>query len=72
MKDAMALTFIDRAKKHFGYLESELGFKVSLENNSEVRPQTDGVVEYTSDTTVIVIDSETVCTQRLSGKESLG
>lgn len=53
------MNFVDRVKKHFGYLESELRFKVSLENNSEVRPQTDGVVEYTSDTTVIVIDSET-------------
>ena len=53
------MNLIDRVKKHFGYLEFELGFKVSLENNSEVRPQTDGVVEYISDTTVIVIDSET-------------
>src|SRR6188474_2891511 len=53
------MTFVDRVKKHFGYLESEYGFKVSLERNSEVRPQTDGVVEYTSDTTVVVIDSET-------------
>lgn len=53
------LSFIDGAKKHFGYLESGYGFKISLERNSEVRPQTDGVVEYTSNTTVIIIDSET-------------
>ena len=53
------LTFVGRAKKHFSYLESNYGFKVTLENNSELRPQTDGAVEYTSDTTVIVIDSET-------------
>ena len=53
------MTFVDRVKKHFGYLKSEYGFKVSLEGNSEVRPQTDGVVEYTTDTTVVVIDSET-------------
>ena len=53
------LSFIDRAKKHFGYLQSEYGFKITNKGNSEVRPQTDGVVEYASDTTVIVIDSET-------------
>lgn len=55
----MVLTFVDRVKKYFDYLESEYGFKITLENNSEVRPLTDGVVEYTSDTTVVVIDSET-------------
>jgi len=53
------LSFVDRLKKHFGYLESEHDFKVTLHSNYDVRPQTDGVVEYTSDTTVIVIDSET-------------
>ena len=53
------MTFIDRVKKHFGYLESKYSFKATFESNSEVRPQTDGVVEYTSDTTVVVIDSET-------------
>jgi hypothetical protein len=53
------MTFVERVKKYFGYLETEYGFKVTLESNSDVRPQTDGVVEYTSDTTVIVVDSET-------------
>jgi len=53
------MTFTDRVKKQFGYLESENGFKVTVERNSEVRPQTDGVVEYKAATTVIVIDSET-------------
>lgn len=53
------LTFVDRIKKHFNYLESEFGFKISLSNNSEVRPQTDGMVKYESDTTFILIDSET-------------
>jgi len=53
------LTFVNRVKKYFSYLESEYGFKVTLEGSSEVRPETDGAVEYTSDTTVIVIDSET-------------
>ena len=53
------MTFVDRVKKHFSYLESEYGFKVTVEGNSDIRPQTDGAVEYTSDTTVIVIDSET-------------
>jgi hypothetical protein len=53
------MTYVDRVKKHFGYLESEYGFKVTLQSNAEARPQTDGVVEYTSNTTVVVIDSET-------------
>ena len=52
------MTFIERAKKHFGYLETEYSFKVTNDGDSEVRPQTDGVVEYTSNTTVVVIDSE--------------
>jgi len=51
--------FIDRLKKHFSYLESEYGFKVTSEGKSEVRPQTDGMVKYESDTTLILIDSET-------------
>jgi len=53
------MTFVDRVRKHFGYLESEYGFKKIHEGISDVRPQTDGVVEYTSNTTVVVIDSET-------------
>jgi hypothetical protein len=53
------MTFVDGVKRYFNYLESEYGFKVTLERNSDVRPQTDGAVEYKSDTTVIVIDSET-------------
>ena len=51
--------FINGVKKHFHYLESEFGFKIIFANNSDVRPQTDGVVEYTSNTTVVTIDSET-------------
>jgi hypothetical protein len=53
------MTYVDRVKKHFGYLESEYVFKVTFESNAEARSQTDGVVEYTSNTTVVVIDSET-------------
>jgi hypothetical protein len=53
------VNFVTRAKQHFNYLESEYGFRCSQASNSEVRPQTDGIVEYTSDTTAIVIDSET-------------
>lgn len=51
------MTFTGIVKKHFGYLKS-YGFKVTFESNSEVRPQTDGVVEYISNTIQIVIDSE--------------
>jgi hypothetical protein len=54
-----SISFVDRVKKHFGYLESEYGFRISQENNSDARPQTDGIIEYESNTIVIVIDSET-------------
>jgi hypothetical protein len=53
------VTFVDRVKKYFGYLESEYGFRVILERNSEIRPQTDGILKYASKTTLILIDSET-------------
>lgn len=53
------MTFVDRVKKHFNYLESEFGFRIIFANNSEVRSQTDGMVKYESDTAVILIDSET-------------
>jgi len=53
------MMFADRVKKYFQWLDSEYGFKISLERNSEIHPQTDGVVEYTSSTTRVVIDSET-------------
>jgi len=51
--------FVDKVKKYFSYLESEYGFNITYESNSNVRPRTDGVVEYTSDTAVVLIDSET-------------
>ena len=56
MKD---INFVDRVKKYFSYLESEYSFSITYEGNSDIRPQTDGAVEYTSDTTVVLIDSET-------------
>jgi len=55
MKDE---TFVDKVKKHFCYLESEYGFKIIFISNSAVRPQTDGIVKYASNTTLILIDSE--------------
>lgn len=51
-------TFVDRIKDYFGYLESDYGFKVNLETNSPIRPMTDGLVKFTSNTTVIMVDSE--------------
>jgi len=53
------MNFVNKVVKHFGYLETEYGFTISNEGNSDVRPQTDGIVEYTSDSTVVMIDSET-------------
>jgi hypothetical protein len=51
--------FVDRVKKHFSFLESEYEFAITHERNSDIRPQTDGVVKYTSNTTVVLVDSET-------------
>ncbi len=53
------LTFTDRVKKHFSYLESKYRFRVTNESSSTVRPQTDGAIEYISDMTGVLIDSET-------------
>jgi hypothetical protein len=52
------IIFVDRVKKYFGYLEVLYGFKITREGNSDIHPQIGGVVEYTSDTTAVVIDSE--------------
>ena len=52
-------TFTNIVKKNFGFLESTFGFKIILASNSEVRPQTDGLVKYASDITLVLIDSET-------------
>jgi len=56
MKDE---NFVDKVKNHFGYLEYEYGFRLILAVESGIRPQTDGVVKYSSNTTLITIDSET-------------
>jgi hypothetical protein len=53
------MAFVERVKKSFYYIESEFGFKTIFSSNSEIRPQTDGIVKYESDTTLILIDSET-------------
>src|SRR6266536_732533 len=53
------ISFVDRVKKYFAFLELEYGFKIMSEKNSNVRPLTDGAVEYSSDFIVVVIDSET-------------
>ena len=50
--------FVDKVKKYFGYLESEYGFKLILAVDSDTRPETDGTVKYSSNTTLITIDSE--------------
>lgn len=53
------ISFVDRVKKYFSYLETEYRFKLIFASNSDVRPSTDGAVRYESDTTLILIDSET-------------
>lgn len=53
------INFVDKVKKYFAFLESEYSFKVIREGNSDVRPQTDGIVQYLSNSTGVVIDSET-------------
>jgi hypothetical protein len=52
-------TFVERVKRHFSYLEREFGFKMDFAKNSDMRPKTDGVVKYKSNTTMVLIDSDT-------------
>jgi hypothetical protein len=52
-------TFVDRTKVYFHFLETEYGFKLTFESNSLTRPKTDGMVKYSSNSTLILIDSET-------------
>lgn len=51
--------FVEKIKKYFGYLESDYDFRIVFESTSPLRPKTDGIVKYASDTTVLLIDSET-------------
>lgn len=53
------ITFIDRVKNYFDFLVSDFGFKTVYSTNSEIRPQTDGMVKYQSATTIIMVASET-------------
>jgi len=50
--------FINKVKKYFDFLEVEHKFKLTVANNSDIRPETDGIVKYASNTTLILIDSE--------------
>ena len=50
--------FVDKVKKYFSFLETDYRFKLIVANNSDVHPQTDGVVKYASNTTLLLIDSE--------------
>jgi hypothetical protein len=52
-------SFVDRVKKHFGYLESEYDFRIVHESVYDVRSETDGTVEYQSHNICVLIDSET-------------
>lgn len=52
------LTFVQQVGKHFHFLESEFGFRITKESDSEPPSGTDGYVEYTSDSTIISIDSD--------------
>lgn len=53
------ITFINRVQKYFKYIESEFGFNMTNASNSEIRPQTDGVVRYQTASTIVLVDSET-------------
>ena len=54
-----SINFVDRAKEYFRFLESEFGFRIIQESNSEIRPETNGAIEYVSNIIGILIDSET-------------
>src|SRR5262249_9682343 len=51
--------FSERVRNYFSYLENQYKFNIIRSENSDIRPQTDGVVEYKSDTIGVIIDSET-------------
>jgi hypothetical protein len=53
------ITFTELVRERFDFLESEYGYKIASAENSETRPFTDGAVRYTSNSTKIIIDSET-------------
>ena len=59
MKTILVTTFVDIVRMHFAYLETEYDFKIILANNSNIRLQTDGVVKFASNTTLVIVDSET-------------
>ena len=50
--------FVDKVKQYFSFLEKSYGYKMIIANNSALRPDTDGIVKYTSNSTQILIDSE--------------
>jgi hypothetical protein len=50
--------FVDRAKQYFNFLETDFGFTIVNEANSEVRSLTDGDIEFASDVINVLIDSE--------------
>jgi hypothetical protein len=54
MKD---LNFNELVRKFFNFLE-DYGFKISDESNPDTQLQTDGFVEYKSDSIVVMVDSD--------------
>ncbi len=54
----MTITFTERVKKHFQFLVDEYGFTISHEEGSDRAPDTEGVVKYSSRTTLVGIEKE--------------
>jgi hypothetical protein len=54
----MAATFFDLARAHFRFLEGEYGFRETFANSALVRTPSEGLLEYTSASTVVAVDSE--------------
>ena len=52
------ISFIERAKRYFEFLETDFDFRIIGETNSEFRSQTDGGIEFASEAINVLIDSE--------------
>jgi hypothetical protein len=52
-------SFIQKAQQSFDFLLSHYDFKITRALSSAVRPHTDGAIEYSSETTVVTVSSET-------------
>ena len=54
----MSATFVEKVKKHFSFLMEEYGFVVTHEENSKRGSEIEGVVIYSSQSTIVSVNGE--------------